>query len=938
MELWQRIYQWLVPQQLLEKLEQKARVNILVAVFLSNIGICLLTLLFLELALRLAPEMLHVARLLTLVPVVLYALALGILRQTRSIEWATNAAVLGLFLDDMVAILVTGGIHISPLIGLFVLPPLLAFLLAGRRSGVFWSIVVVVAQLALIVSENAGLLASSSIANKDILLQLHLYIPVILNAMFFMALFLFENINSSLRQRLIGINSTLENHGVTLDLQNREIVLKNKELERSKRVLLQKSLELEASGRYKSEFLSTMSHELRTPLNSILILSRALMENRSGHLSAKEVEHAGVVHSAGTDLLNLINDILDLSKVESGKLELVYETIALADVARELERQFMYIARDRSLDFRVTIAPDLPETIEVDIHRLNQILKNFISNALKFTSRGGIYVDFSRPHSPYLSLEPHLGEQHAIVIAVRDTGIGIPKNKQQIIFEAFKQADGTTSRKFGGTGLGLTISRQLAAVMQGEIAVHSLGDGSGSTFALILPETPPHEERIFLPDDEQRIAAPSEVAANSAARFDHAEPCDRLLVVEDDALFANILRELILEEKLQGDVVHNGEDCLHYLERFAPRALILDLSLPDMNGWAILESIRLSPRLHHLPVYIVSALPEQHRAESLGVRRFIEKPASQAVLQEMFEGIRQQMARNKKTILIVEDNPELRNLLSEQFAERGLETAFAQTGMAALHLLADNRYDCFIVDLQLPDQDGRELLKILRAAPGNENTPIIVFTAMSLDPETEFEIGRYADQVIVKAPQALEHLIETTAWFLHQSAVTRPEAATASALDDPLFQTGNAAPESTFAPLREYLPCPEGALSGHRILLVDDDMRNVYSMCAVLDGLGVAVDVAASGKEALEKLSADAAIELVLLDIMMPEMDGYETVQRLRQLGLSRLPVIALTAKAMAEDRKRCLDAGASDYVTKPVDIEHLKRVMHTWLEDSKKT
>jgi CheY-like chemotaxis protein/signal transduction histidine kinase len=930
MELWKRCYNWLVPQQLLVNVEKRLQIKILVAIFLSNIVICLLTLLFLELAFDLPRTARNISRVLTLMPVLLYIAGLVVLKTTRSTVWAINAAVVGLFLDDLFAIIVTGGIGISPLTGLFILPPLLAFLLGGQRSGVFWSVTVLASQVTLIFCERLGYFSVSSIANDNIMLLLRLYIPVVLNGMFFMALFLFENINASLRNRLIGSNSTLENHSLILDQQNREISLKNRELERSKQVLLQKSLELEASGRYKSEFLSTMSHELRTPLNSILILSRSLMDNRAGHLSAKEIEHASVIHSAGSDLLNLINDILDLSKVEAGKLELVYEKLALADLARELVRQFRFVAGDRGLDFSVHIAEGLPAGIETDIHRLNQILKNLISNALKFTSKGGVYVDIFRPQSPFLSLAPHLNEHNAIVIAVRDTGIGIPKGKQQIIFEAFKQADGTTSRKFGGTGLGLTISRQLATFMNGEISVHSQGEGMGSTFGLILPVQPPLEDEMFLAPDESADEAPTGAVSPEPAQFAMAHPCENILVVEDDKHFAHILLDLIADETLVGDVVHTGEDCLRYLERFIPQAIILDLSLPDMSGWDVLEKIRSSSRLRHLPVHIVSALPEQQRAQAMNVNRFIEKPASHAILQELLLGIKQEMSRRFKTVLIVEDSVVLYKIIADQFAERGIRVIFAETGQQALRLLPEHAFDCFIVDLGLPDYTGTELLKIIRASAGNENKPIIVFTATIPDAEQEFEVGRYADRVIVKAPQALAHLIETTSWFLHQVAIShaapdpQPEA---PAADD--------AAQSAFVPLREYQPCPMGGLSQRKVLLVDDDMRNVYSLCAVLDGLDMQVVVAASGAEALEKLSAARDFQLILMDIMMPEMDGYETTRRIRRLaGYADIPVIALTAKAMADDRKLCLDAGANDYVTKPVDIEHLKRVMYTWCQE----
>lgn len=936
MKYWQHFYSWLVPQSLQQQIEKKTQITILIAVFLSNIFICLLTLVILESIFDLPANLRVIAWSLTLVPIVLYLAAFWMLRATASIVWATNVAVIGIFLDDLFAVVITGGYSASPLIGLFILAPLIAFLLAGPRSGVFWSVATVASQLMLIFMEQTGVLVATSIADENILFLLHLSIPVILNIMFFVALFVFDSINATLRHKLIGTNATLENHSTILDQQNKEIGLKNKELERSKQVLLQKSKELEASGRYKSEFLSTMSHELRTPLNSILILSRALMDNRAGHLTAKEIEHASVINSAGSDLLNLINDILDLSKVEEGKLDLVYEHVALLDIAKELDRQFKFVAESRGLDFSVNIAKDLPSEIEVDIHRLNQILKNFISNALKFTDRGGIYIDIYRPQSPFLSLEPRLNENSAIVIAVRDTGKGIPKSKQEVIFEAFKQADGTTARNYGGTGLGLTISRQLAGIMKGEISVYSMGEGMGSSFGLILPINAPQDVNVVPAEP----VTPTPFVDN--AQFMQAQRCNKILIVEDDNKFAKILLDLITEEKLDCDIVYNGEDCLQYLMRFIPTAIILDLTLPDMSGWDILKKIKSSTHLRHIPVRIVSAAkPEKQKAKSMGAASFIEKPVAHSAIQEMLTNIKDEVSGLFKKILIIEDSVELHKIIGDQFAERGITVQFAESGQQALALIQQQRFDCFIVDLRLPDYDGVELLKAIRALPDNEDRPIIVFTAMTLSAEKEFEISRYADRVIVKAPRALENLVDTTSMFLHLVAKQTSTDEALESVESAVINVASApeaavASKGVFVPHRDYIPFRVGGLEGCQLLLVDDDIRNVYSMSAVLDSLGVIVTVATSGAEALEKVKAPNKIQLILMDIMMPGMDGYEATRQIRSLPQGgKLPIIALTAKAMPEDRKLCLDAGANDYVTKPVDMEHLKRVMYTWLKES---
>ena len=936
MKYWNQFYQWLVPQALQNQIEKKTQINILVVVFLINIFISLLTLIVLELLFGFSSYVRFIAWALTLIPVILYVLAFAVLRYTASIAAAANIAVAGIFLDDLFAVVITGGYSGSPLISLFILAPLIAFLLAGPRSGIFWSAVAIASQLMLIFMEQSQLLIATPIVDEQVLFLLRLYIPVILNTTFFVALYVFENMNAKLRHKLIGTNATLQNHSVILDQQNKEIGLKNKELERSKLVLMQKSKELEASGRYKSEFLSTMSHELRTPLNSILILSKALMDNRAGHLTAKEVEHASVINSAGTDLLNLINDILDLSKVEEGKLDLVYENIALADIAHDLERQFKFIAESRGLDFSVNIAKDLPAEIEIDVHRLNQILKNFISNALKFTSKGGIYVDIYRPQSPFVSLEAHLNGSRAIVFAVRDTGRGIPKNKQEIIFEAFKQVDGTTARKYGGTGLGLTISRQLAAIMKGEISVYSMGEGTGSSFGLILPVQAPQGASVETTTKETAVAFDNN-------QFILAQPNNKILIIEDDEKFAKILLDLIHEEKLECDIVYNGGLGMDYLERFIPKAIILDLTLPDMSGWDILKKIKSSTQLRHIPVRIVSAAkPEKQKAKSLGATSFIEKPVSQSVIQEMLTHIKDEVSGSFKKILIIEDSIDLHKIIGDQFAERGVSVHFAENGQQALQLIKQQSFDCFIVDLRLPDYDGVELLKVIRALPGNEDTPIIVFTAMTLSADKEFEISRYADRVIMKAPRALDNLVDATSLFLH--LIAKPLAFTADTLvtetavvaELPKAESTTAS-KTAFVPLRDYLPFVDGGLAGCQILLVDDDIRNVYSMSAALDSLAMVVTVATSGAEALEKLRAANHFQLVLMDIMMPEMDGYEATRQVRKMPQGQqLPIIALTAKAMPEDRKLCLDAGANDYVTKPVDIEQLKRVMYTWLKEAR--
>lgn len=728
----------------------------------------------------------------------------------------------------------------------------------------------------------------------------------------------------SQQQEMEKINAELEARSTDLDKQKNEILQKNQELERSRKVLLEKSEALEASGRYKTQFLSTMSHELRTPLNSILILSQALMDNKSGSLTPKEVEHASVINSSGSDLLSLINDILDLSKVEEGKMDLVNENIDIADMAAEIDKRFKYIAQNKGLEFRVAVEEDVAPQIHTDIHRVNQILKNFISNAIKFTDKGGVYVTVHKPRPPFLPMRPGLSRNDAIVIAVRDTGTGIPKNKQEIIFEAFKQADGTTSRKYGGTGLGLTISRELAHLLGGEISVFSEGEGAGSTFGVILPLGGAGDARV----PQSAPAAKKPVQSSLTV---HAQKISRLLIVEDDEKFARILDDMISEAGLSCDVMYTGSDALLYLEHYLPQAVILDVSLPDMPGWEVLKKIRSMPEARNIPVHVVSAMPEKRQAATLGARDFIEKPVSQNDVEILLSRIKEEISGSFNCILIVEDSVELHEVIAEQFSSRGMDAEFVETGADALAKIGQHAFECLIVDLNLPDGDGLDLLKKIRSMDACAATPVIVFTAEELSAEREFEIGKYADRVILKTNQAMERLMDATQAFLRAFS---PAAHTGSETvgAGPVVETA----EGAYVPQRDYRDASESVLAGCRVLLVDDDIRNIYSLSAILEDLGMDVVPAMSGSEALEKLADENEFSLVLMDIMMPEMDGYEAIHHIRQLpGKQALTIIALTAKAMKEDRQLCLDAGASDYLPKPVDVDLLKRMMASWVAEA---
>ncbi len=819
------------------------------------------------------------------------------------------------------------------------------------------------------------------------------------------------------------INGELQARSKALDVQKNEILQKNNELERSKKVLVEKSQALEASDKYKTQFLSTMSHELRTPLNSILILSQALIENKKGNLSDKEVQHAHVIHSSGSDLLTLINDILDLSKIEEGKLDMVYEEASFESLSAELTKRFEYVAGDKGLDFKVTIEDGLPEGIVTDTHRLNQVIKNFISNAIKFTDKGGIYIDFHKPRDPFVPVHSGLTNDNSFVLAVRDTGVGIPKDKQNIIFEAFKQADGTTSRKYGGTGLGLTISRELAELLGGEISVYSDGEGNGSIFYLILPYDSESNAPAIVPGEQRSVsktalfeedsvesapvaeqsapAVSSDSSTSSMAddekakilamyesgggddspvdfsnqHFLNANRIDRILIVEDDEKFAAILNDLIVEAGLQCDLVYTGEDACTYLELYQPQAVILDISLPDLSGWEVLQRIKSSSRVGNTPVHIVSAMPEREQAIDLGAEDFTEKPVSQNDVQDLLGKIKEEIGDSFSRVVLVEDNISLHDAIKEQFSDKGIDIEVAATGQDGIELIKQVGFDCLIVDLMLPDMDGIELLREVRSQADFAEKPVIVFTAQEMSTEREFEISKYADRVIIKSGQGMDRLVGTVSKFLsdvstnsdsaikHATEVLQQSATNSltefiselgeakQVVDDKALLEGQEAVKSEpaaseppseaatapVAPMVDYDDYEEGMLEGCKVLLVDDDIRNIYSLSSVLEINGMEVTTAMSGMEALDKLTESLdKTDVVLMDIMMPEMDGYEAMRRIREMENGRaIPIIALTAKAMKEDRDLCIQAGASDYISKPVDTDLLNQAIVTWVKGS---
>lgn len=701
------------------------------------------------------------------------------------------------------------------------------------------------------------------------------------------------------QEELRVMNEELEERNRQLDRQKEEIARNNAALERSRQELQEKARQLEMSGRYKSEFLSTMSHELRTPLNSILILSQGLMENKEGNLAAKQVEHARVIHSSGRDLLLLINDILDLSKVEEGKLELLPERIELATLVEKLRAQFDAQAESKNLAFNVQLAPGCPEEIVIDEQRVTQILRNFLSNAFKFTHKGAVDLEVE----PVRGDDQHAPSSGWLAFRVRDTGIGIPADKQQLIFEAFQQVDGTISRKYGGTGLGLTISRKLADLMGGTITVESQGLNEGSTFSLIIPAVT--HTSVAVKQEPVRTQEPAPPFAPETAQATRT-----VLIVEDDVEFSRILRGLAEDYGFEAFCVHTAAAAYQYLESHLPGSIILDLGLPDAPGQQFLSHLKSHPRTCDIPVHVISGNPNVSVRDLSGASEFIAKPFGRERLDQLFADIADELNTDAGWgVLVIEDDPVQCSQLLKKFTSRGIMCDLAGTANAAMEQLARKRYGAIILDLDLPDHNGFDFLEKI-AHEKDPHTHIIIYTARDLSRKQDADLRRYADRIILKTDQSIERLLNETSLFLHWL-----QDKNASREDE-----GNAGSDVILEP-------------GRQVLLVDDDIRNLYSLSSVLEDDGLDVVTASTGVEALEVLDSKPDIDLILMDIMMPEMDGFEAMKRIRASDRHKdIPIIALTAKAMRDDRARCIEAGANDYMSKPVDTGKLKAVVKLWL------
>ncbi|HEU4418479.1 MAG TPA: response regulator, partial [Planctomycetota bacterium] len=711
-------------------------------------------------------------------------------------------------------------------------------------------------------------------------------------------------------------NEQLATKAKQLAEQNAEVERKNMEVEQARSALEEKAAELALTSKYKSEFLANMSHELRTPLNSVLILAQQLADNAATNLTSKQVEFARNIHSSGTDLLTLINDILDLSKIESGTVTVEAEEITFVSLRDTVGRTFHHIAESRNLAFAVEIDPALPPTFTNDPKRLQQILKNLLSNAFKFTSQGKVSMAVKPVTSGWSSDHPTLRlAQSVFAVAVSDTGIGIAPDKQRLIFEAFQQADAGTSRKYGGTGLGLAISRELATLLGGEIRLVS-APAQGSTFTLYLPLTYTGPARTAAaPTSAVQAPLPARVIAEEIVPDDRAriEPGDNvMLIVDDDPNYARILLGLAHQKGFKGLIANRGQLGISLARQYLPTAITLDVFLPDMLGWTVLSTLKLDPATRHIPVQILTVEEERQHGLAHGAFSYVIKPATTEDLEQAFDRIRTYVTPHTKRLLIVEDNEIERSSIVELLSHDDIEVTAVGTGHEAMQTLLDLPFDCCVVDLRLPDMSGFELLEKLQAEPVLRNIPVVVFTGKELSEEEEERLRRVSKSIVLKDVQSPDRLFDETSLFLHRKINELPEHQ---------------------RKMLERLQTSSEILHGRKVLVVDDDARNIFALTTVLENEGMEVLAATNGRQAIENIERTTDLSVVLMDIMMPEMDGYETMREIRKVPRFRgLPILALTAKAMKGDREKCLQAGASDYIAKPVNTDQLLSLLRVWL------
>jgi HAMP domain-containing protein/CheY-like chemotaxis protein len=732
-----------------------------------------------------------------------------------------------------------------------------------------------------------------------------------------------QQLTTELQTRQIELqrtNEELASKAKQLAEQNEEVERKNKEVEQARGALEEKAAELALTSKYKSEFLANMSHELRTPLNSILILGQQLADNVGGNLTARQIDFAKNIHSAGTDLLTLINDILDLSKIESGTVTVEPEELTFAGLRDTVHRMFHHVAETKGLAFNMDFDPLLPRALVSDPKRLQQILKNLLSNAFKFTAQGSVSMSLRLATSGWSTEHPVLVKaSQAVAFVVTDTGIGIAPEKQKLIFEAFQQADAGTSRKYGGTGLGLAISRELASLLGGEIRLKST-PGAGSTFTLYLPLAYTGPAQRLQPTGSP-AHPPSTAPVLTVNSVDETVPDDRheiqagdsvLLIAEDDPHYARILLGMARAKGFKALVAHRGQQALSLAREYLPTAIVLDVFLPDMLGWTVLNNLKVDPRARHIPVQIISVEEERQHGLSHGAFAYLVKPATTGELENALDKLKAYVQPHTKRLLIIEDDERERASIVELLGHDDIEITALGTGAAALDALRARRFDCCVVDLRLPDMSGFELLEKIQVEPELRDVPVVVFTGKELSAGEEAQLKSMAKSIVLKDVHSPERLLDETALFLHRVVSDLPEAK---------------------RKMLERLHGSSDALRGRKVLVVDDDARNIFALTTVLETLEMEVISATNGRLAIDIVERTPDLGVVLMDIMMPEMDGYETMREIRKDPHFRtLPILALTAKAMKGDREKCLEAGASDYIAKPVNTDQLLSLLRVWL------
>jgi signal transduction histidine kinase/CheY-like chemotaxis protein len=717
--------------------------------------------------------------------------------------------------------------------------------------------------------------------------------------------------------RLEQQQAELEQTNSHLEEQAQQLEAQRDDLERANTAVQLKAREVEQASRYKSDFLANMSHELRTPLNSSLILAKLLADNANENLTAEQVKYAQTIQSSGNDLLNLINDILDLSKIEAGHVEIRPEAVSVERLADSLRQLFQPIAQDKKLEFTVEIAPETPASIETDAQRLEQVLKNLLSNAFKFTESGRVLFAV-RPAG-----------NGRIALSVTDTGVGIAEEQQQSIFEAFHQADGTISRRYGGTGLGLSISRELVRLLGGSIELRSRA-GQGSTFTVLLPasydpaQVAPRERPavvvappIAIPQTRPPAAQPKPVRSVEDDRDLPPDTGRILLVIEDDPTFAAILRDLSREMGFRSLVAGTAEEAISLARTYMPSAVILDVALPDQSGLSVLDQLKRNVLTRHIPIHIVSATDHAETAYALGAVGYAIKPILREQLVEVVRKLEKKLSQQMHRVLIVEDNELQRDAVAKLLTSHDVETVTAGTAAECLALLKEQTFDCMVLDLSLPDASGYSLLGTLSKESAYAFPPVIVYTGRELSADDEQRLRRYSKSIIIKGAKSPERLLDEVTLFLHQVVSELPDE------QQKMIRK---------AQHRDAL------LEGRRILVVEDDVRNVYALTNILEPRGAIIEIARNGQEALDILTKSASqpgssIDLVLMDVMMPVMDGLTATRDIRKNpAWKKLPVITLTAKAMPDDQQRCIDAGANDYMAKPLDVEKLLSLVRVWM------